>query len=270
MTVLPYVASEKLLAGFMGQPPFLGCGVSTYWDCAALATDNESAMTRGRPKGKAQRTADLKRGMRAFARVADSNNIPDRDDAARIMKAMFPDLPLPGSVNTRNEAQVREMLDDGFAISIALRLTALPASSPLREYTSADHQVTIHGRKGDRVRRIDPMHDYSLARYIGEMVPLDQVWKAAKAIGGGAILGWAYPIGGWTREKLAEPDLRRALKVSRDETDKALKDKRDLKDEVAALERQIIELEADGGDPDAARDALLDSLVDWVAEQRAA
>jgi hypothetical protein len=211
MSVLPYFASEKLLSGFDGQPPFKGCGLSADWAATALATDNESAFVKGRPKGKAHRTADLKRGWRAFTRVADSNGIPDTGDMGRIHAAMFPGLPQPTAFNTRDFAEVIERLDRDFAISIALRLSALPASSPLRKYTSADHQVTLYGRRGPDTRRIDPMHDHS-DKYIGEMVPLAHVKTAARAIEGGLILTWLYPIGGWTEAALRTERLRREIR----------------------------------------------------------
>jgi hypothetical protein len=263
MSVLPYFASEKLLSGFDGQPPFKGCGLSADWAATALATDNESAFVKGRPKGKAHRTADLKRGWRAFTRVADSNGIPDTGDMGRIHAAMFPGLPQPTAFNTRDFAEVIERLDRDFAISIALRLSALPASSPLRKYTSADHQVTLYGRRGPDTRRIDPMHDHS-DKYIGEMVPLAHVKTAARAIEGGLILTWLYPIGGWTAVAAARKDLRDARAAITSLTDRV----EDRNRTVRALteEVRILKERLDGRDDCAdeiafAIDALREKVV---------
>jgi hypothetical protein len=263
MSVLPYFASEKLLSGFDGQPPFKGCGLSADWAATALATDNESAFVKGRPKGKAHRTADLKRGWRAFTRVADSNGIPDTGDMGRIHAAMFPGLPQPTAFNTRDFAEVIERLDRDFAISIALRLSALPASSPLRKYTSADHQVTLYGRRGPDTRRIDPMHDHS-DKYIGEMVPLAHVKTAARAIEGGLILTWLYPIGGWTEAALRTERLRREIRDAgilvralESRVENKQREVVDLRAEVAILKERL-----DG------RDDCDDEIKEAIAELR--
>jgi hypothetical protein len=259
VSVLPYFASEKLLAGFDGQPPFKGCGISADWAATALATDNESAFVKGRPKGKAHRTADLKRGWRAFEKVRDTNGIPDTDDAVRIHRAMFPDLPDPAQFRTRDFAEVIDRLDRGFAVSIALRLSALPASSPLRRFTSADHQATLYGRRGEQTRLIDPMHDHS-DKYIGEMVPLSHVKTAARAIESGLILTWLFPIGGWTAAAAARKDLRDARAAITSLTDRV----EDRNRTVRALteEVRILKERLDG------RDDCEDEITAAIADLR--
>ncbi len=276
MSVKPWFWSERLLEGFGGQPPFKGCGISADTTGTTLATDNEAALNgAGRFKSKAQRTEDLRTGWRAFTRVADSNGIPDTGDMIRIHRAMFPNLPDPDQLHTRDWSEVVDRLDAGFAVSIALRLSVLPASSPLRRYTSADHQFTMYGRKGDRTQRPDPMHVHSDS-YVGEWVPLAHVREAAKAIEGGLVLTWLYPIGGWTQAKLRTAQLRDQLGEARtrlatleariDEKTRILRERDqdivEFKEQVAALEREI----AEGSNGDAAVAAFVDIVKDKFPE----
>jgi len=235
---VPLFASEKLLAGFDGQPPFKGCGLSAAITCTGYATLGESQTKgNGRPFDSADLTNQLKVGWRAFEKVRDSNGIPDRDDAIRIHRAMFDGIPDPIPVAERDFDEIVEMLRAGWAISVACRLSVLPQSSPLRKYTSADHQIPLVGFAKGRSRRQDPMHAPSL-RYAGEWVPLDHVRIAAKAIGNGEALAWRYPVGGWTQAALATEALRDRVRELR-ETSEALRVQLDDKD------GRIVQLKAD-------------------------
>lgn len=99
----PLLWSEKLLSVLPGQPPYLGCGVSSATHGVDLATAGEfSLLGNGRKKGKAARTNDLKRGWRAFLKVADSNGIPDTDDYIRIHRAIAKGYPDPQKLWTRD------------------------------------------------------------------------------------------------------------------------------------------------------------------------
>jgi len=209
MRYAPNFASEKLLPG----PPYKGCGVASDWIATDIATFGESSrQASGRIKLKTARTRDLKRGWAAFKARPDSNGIPDTDDLERIHAGMFPDLPQPVQLKTRDFREVIEALDDGYAISIALMLSALPASSSLRAFTSADHQVVIVGRNNAKTTRLDPMHGHSLT-YTGDPVLLADVETAAKAIEHGLILGWLYPRGGWTAESLLRKRKNRQIQL---------------------------------------------------------
>ena len=213
MRYKPNFASERLLPG----PPYKGCGISSDWIATDIATFGESSrLPTGRTKLKKARTADLRRGWRAFKAKPDSNGIPDTNDLERIHAGMFPDLPQPSQLFTRDMREVIEALDDGYALSIALRLSALPPSSDLRRYTAADHQVVLYGRKGGTTTRVDPMHRHSLS-YTGDPVSLAEVEKAAKAIENGLILAWRYPIGGWTAEALMRKRKNRRIGVIEDQ-----------------------------------------------------
>lgn len=207
--IAPWFYSEWLLSGMFGQPPLLGCGVSTICHGAGIATGNESAMGRnGRLLTKAARKATLVKGFRAFLRVADSNGIPDRDDHVRISQAMFPDLPLPASISTPSWDDVMDLMKSGFAVSLALRLRVLGSRNSI-DLTTADHQTLFWSpRKDGKVKAIGPMRQHS-DRYAGHLAELSEVRQAAKAIvPSGNILGWRYPILGWTQAKLQTKELR--------------------------------------------------------------
>lgn len=225
----PLFASEKLLAG----PPYRGCRVSTDWNGTSMATLGESALLPdGRIGGKAMRTLDLKAGWRGFISTADDNGWPDQGDVAEMHERMFPELPQPAVLQLTRWDEVIDLLDRN-ALGIALRLSALPASSPLRKYTSADHQVLIWDRAGAKVRRLDPMHDHSLT-YAGEWVPLADVRKAAGAIEpSGAYFVEVYPIGGWTAEARARRQLRTRLEAAASE---ATRTEKRLRKRIADLE----------------------------------
>ena len=202
--------SETLLRDFDGQPPYKFCGGSSYITATNLATTNEASIVRGWPMGKAVRVARMKRGWRAFEKRADSNGIPDQDDAIRIHKAMFPGLPEPRPIATQDRALVRNHLEQGGALSMAFRLSALPVRSRWRQYTSADHQATIWDLDHGRVTRQDPMHPHSNT-YRGEKLSLDEGLDAAEAIENGTILYWLYPIGGWTQQRLRTTEFREEI-----------------------------------------------------------
>lgn len=224
----PNFASERLLTA-----PYKGCGLSSDWAATDLATLGESSRNpNGRLKLAKARRADLRRGWRAFKAKPDSNGIPDTDDLIRIHAAMFPGLPRPTEVRTRDFDDITAMLDDDMAVSIAVRLSALPASSDMRDYTSADHQVVLYGRTGSKTTRIDPMHRHSLT-YTGDSVRLADVRTAARAIAGGLILAWSYPIGEWTdAARLRRRKERRIAAI----TSEASRTEKRLRARIAALE----------------------------------
>jgi hypothetical protein len=235
----PLFPSEQLLRGFANQPPFKGCGIATDLIVSAWGTLGECQIRpNGRPFGNADFTNQLKVGWRAFTRVADSNGIPDTGDAQRIHRSMFPGLPDLIPLVSRDFDEVEEALKADYAISIAVRLSALPVSSPLRKYTSADHQIPLVGLERGKSRRQDPMHPPGL-RYAGEMVPLSDVRVAAKAIENGLVLAWKVPIGGWTQERLAVRGIRDELREAREDV-AGLTDRIRTKNlAIADLQRQL-------------------------------
>jgi hypothetical protein len=231
--IRPFFYSERLLDG----PPFKGCRVATLANGYALATSNESVLLpTARYKSRAGRTADLRRGWRAFESKFDSNGIPDRDDIPRICEAMFPELSKPELAS--GQFSFADALSAGLAISVALKLSVLPASSELRAYTSADHQVLLYGlsQDGRQTRRLDPMHGHSDA-YLGEWVPLEDVRQAARPFG---FLVELFPIGGWTQAKLATARLENVR-------DRLRKERNALEAERDALALRVQHLEAGNG-----------------------
>ena len=230
MSYSPNYASEKLLPG----PPYMGCRVSADWAATDIATHGESSRRDdGRLKLKRARTQDLRKGWRAFATQtpADSNGWPDAGDVRRI-HAGWTDLPMPLFVETHDFQDVWEAIGE-YAVSIALRLRAVPANSPLRKYTSADHQmVAYRKRNGNEARVMDPMHPHSLT-YQGVWVPRAHLATGARAIEDGLIVAELYPAGEWTREALMRK--RKNARIARIE-DAAAATEASLRARIAALE----------------------------------
>lgn len=209
-------ASERLLAGVGGQPPFLGCGISTDWHGTDMATlGGSSTRANGSIKPTAARRDDLIEGWRAFKAQPDSNGIPDTSDLIRIHRGMFRDLPDPERFFTREWDAVIARLDRDDAVSIALKLSVLGATNTIDE-TTADHQVLMFRRRGDSVTVMGPMRRQRES-YHGHRAKLSEIRKAALAIEGGLILCWLYPIGGWTQAALQTEGLRdRVRELRRD------------------------------------------------------
>jgi hypothetical protein len=233
-------ASERLLAGIGGQPPFKGCGISTDWHGTDMATLGESSMmSSGRIKPAAARKDDLARGWRAFRAAPDTNGIPDTSDLVRIHRGMFKGLPDPDAFHTRDFDDVVSRLDGGDAVSIALRLSALGASNTVDE-TTADHQVLMFRRRGDRVTVMGPMRAQRES-YHGHLAKLSEIRTASKAIEGGLVLTWLYPIGGWTQAALQTEALRDRL---RDEREKVVSMSSKVEGQTERIERLQAALEA--------------------------
>jgi hypothetical protein len=230
--------SEKLL-----ERPYRGCGLSSDWTCYALATLGETTLLpNGRHKSKSVVRGELQRGWDAFdSQVpADSNGWIDQGDMPAIRRTMWPGLPQPPALNTANFDRIVDKLRDGYAVSIALRLSALPASSPLRKYTSADHQVPLYdfryiNGKG-YTKRPDPMHAWSRT-YTGEWVPVSDVKRAALAFG--KVYSWVFPIGGWTAEALMRKRKNAELRVAQHENEQLAAKVADLKADKVEQERTI-------------------------------
>lgn len=243
---VPLFSSERTV-----PKPWIGCGVVSYEHLVALATLGESqTKPNGRPYTQADLTDRLRVGLRAFHSKPDSNGIPDRDDAGRIMDAMFPWLTrdlIP--LVSRDFDEVVEWLKADNVISIALFLAALPAGAAAAKFTRAPHQVTIHGLRNGKTTDIDGMHPPAI-RWGGFQVPLGQIEKAAKSFpeSRGLVLAWRAPIGGWTQAALQTEALRKTL---RDERDKVavLTTQRDNKErKVVELRKEIVRLTAAGSD----------------------
>lgn len=196
--------SEKLLPRVNGY--YTGCRIATHANGCALATNGESTLTRaGRTKGRAGRRADLVRGWQGTGDTTRSSY--NQAHISGMSQRMYPWLPQPTRFNTTDWSRVVEKLDE-YAIGIAVRLSALPTSAELDDYTRADHQILIYDRlRGDETWAVDPMHNHS-SKYRGDKVPLAEVRKAAAAIEAGTFVCELYPLGGWTAERLSTRELR--------------------------------------------------------------
>jgi hypothetical protein len=243
----PLFPSEMLLRGFDGQPPFLGCGISTDLIVSAWGTLGECQIRpNGRPFDTADFTNQLKVGWRAFERVRDTNGIPDRDDAQRIHRAMLPGIPDLIPLVSRDFDEVVEALRSDHAVSIACRLSALPVGAEAARYTRADHQMPLVGIANGRTTVQDPMHPPSL-RWPGHKVPLSQIEKAAKAIEGGLVLAWKVPIGGWTQAALQSEGIRDRLRDERDRVATLATQVENKEAKVVALRAEVERLQAGQG-----------------------
>ncbi len=237
--------SEKNLGRNPSCNCYLGCGLSTIYHGAVDASLGEAATTKtGRLHNKAERTAYLKRGWKAFKRVPDSNGIPDTGDYIRIHRAMFPGYPDPEQLLTRDFSDVVDLVDSGHGVSIALRLRVLPQDAPAARYTRADHQQYLQKRIGNKDWFMDvcPMHSHSNT-YGGHAVPFSDIRRTSKAIEDGLVLGWVYPRGEWTQGALEAAKMQdriRTLREDRNEAE-ALAEKRRLR--LMVTRARIAELE---------------------------
>lgn len=235
--------SERLLAGFDGQPPFKACGIATDIIVTGYGTlGGSQTKGNGRPFTNDDFTNQLKIGWRAFERVHDSNGIPDRDDMARIHGAMFPGLPDPQPLVSGDFDEVVEALKADYAISMAGRLSVV-AGQTLARFTQADHQFPMVGIANGRTTVQDPMHPPAL-RWGGHKVPLTQIEKAAKAIGGGTVLAWKVPVGGWTQAALQTEALRDRLRESRERGDFLFTQVENKEAKVVELRARVAQLQA--------------------------
>ena len=254
MILHPAFWSERLL-----PHPWTGCRIASDANATTIATLNESAMTAShRPKGRAAKTADLRRGMRAFAASGDVD-LPDQGEAYAIHRAMFPGLPLPRLWSGARWAEVIAEVGS-HAVSISLDLHAAPAGSPLLRWTGpVGHQVVLWRIKGDMVKVIDPMHPPG-ETYTGTWVDISHVKACALAIGEGKVYAESFPAGGWTAERLATVDISARLVECKQE-------RRELRASVADLERQLADRDCTEA-TEAGREQLLDDLADWITEHR--
>lgn len=215
----------------MPGPPFRGCRISTDFYCTAFATLGESTIAAvGGEMNRAAIKSLLNRGWAAFKRAGDENGIPDQGDIDDIHGAMFPDLPMPRLATLD--------FDDAWAavgdsvLGIALRLSVLEPSDPLRQFTSADHQLCLFDRANDQGAVVDPMGPIGgdgKSRYWAKK---SSIRKAALAIGNGRVVCELYPMGGWTAETLGTRRLRAASAVD-EETIRRLR--RERNQALAAL-----------------------------------
>jgi hypothetical protein len=229
----PPFASER-----WGPPPWRSCRISSDWHATAIATAGESTLTPTGPvKGKAAIRADLERGWRGFKRADDENGWPDQGDVDDYHGAMWPTLPMPTIGNSRDFGDVWQAIGR-YAVSISLRLSAVPAGSPLRQWTDADHQVVLDDTREGGGRVLDPMSLNGKPYW----APKAHILEAAKAISGGLIVCELYPRGKWTAEALAVREMG-AASLSLEAQVRRLRNERN--DAMAALAK----CEA-GSDPD--------------------
>lgn len=193
--------SELLLGRDPSCDCYLGCRIGTDAIATDIATYGESTRNeQGRTIGKVGRQKLLRTGWQAFESVPDNNGIPDQGDVTRIHRAMFPNLPSPTLVTTEDFGGLWDHHGE-YAISWALRLSAVPASSVLRKYVGGvDHQMVTYRDEKARTRVMCPMKPHSLT-YRGHVDEdlRKEIRTAAKAIEDGLIIAELYPVGAWTQ-----------------------------------------------------------------------
>ena len=198
-------ASERILP----KDPkygYVGCRFSADWGGTGMATLGESTLRPdGRLKGRDWRRSEL---MDAWEAAGKGRSGYNQGHVPEIHEAMFPGLPQP------IRAVTRDFSDDlwahlgtapsygDHAISVALELSVLAGSSPLRRHTGpVAHQVTLTQRRGSEAKVLDGMAPYN-EKNTGYWAPRSDIAKAAKAIEEGLVVFELYPIGGWTQERL--------------------------------------------------------------------
>jgi hypothetical protein len=201
------------------------------------------------------------------------------------LEGMFPNLVPPRTIQGGFQ-EMWELLDDGFALSIALMLPRVDATSPLRRYTDAPHQVLLvdkRTRDGEiEGLVIDPMAPLGdptadkLSKYHGHWAPKRDIREAATNADPdtpGVTYVEPFPIGGWTaraqmhlqgtlQAQLSKPKAeliaeRNELKKERDK----LKSQRNkLGSERAALAATADALEVERDELAAAKDETIQEL----------
>jgi hypothetical protein len=199
--LIPFQASERL-----HRDPKWGftlCRGSSEWAGTGIASLNESVLNEnGRYRGKEGRRRDLGKAWSAAGRGRPSYN---QGHVLKMHHAMFPGMPDPILVATRDFDNLWGLLGKefgDFAISIALDLSALPASDALRQNTGpVGHQVVLYRKRvkngKGQARVLDPMAPYSDTD-VGYWAKRSSISKAAKAIEGGLVICELYPVGAWT------------------------------------------------------------------------
>jgi len=241
----------------------LGAG-ATGTDIATLGESTRNAS--GYLKGRHGRRRILQRGWDAFLRTGDSNGIPDQNDVIVMHRAMFPGLPDPAVIQTRDFDSLWRK-HGAFAISWALDLRAVPADSVLRKYVNpVPHQMTTYQYR-NVIRVVDPwkQHDPS---YHGLSHPRlrSDIRKAARAMAGGLIFAELYPVGQWTeaaRVAAAKDERIDEIKQRRDALRRQLDE---ATTENAALIEQLEECRSSTGE-NAVGD-FIDRQIEWLEEQR--
>ena len=204
-----YLASEKLVR------PYTLCRASADFAATMGASLNEYGVGRnGRPMSKMARRAALLRAKKAGGE--DRSGYGQRH-VKQMHQAMFPGAPNPIEVVTRDFADdlwqhLGRNSDDSkldgprrgdFVISVALDLSAVPSTSPLRRWTNpVFHQVSLWVRSKDNSSAyvLDGMAPYSDGMN-GYWAPRSHIAKAAKAIEEGYVICELYPVGEWTAER---------------------------------------------------------------------
>ena len=208
----PFFATERGVTGAVSK----ACRASAGFFATMVATRNEANLnSHERHRGKATRTAVLKRMWRAFAmqKPADANGWADQGDVLLMHRAVF-DLPVPIVTASDDATDVWDAIGP-YAVSLAIDTSVLAASDPIRKWVGAvAHQGVAWKRKtinGTRyVKWVCPMHPAS-DTYSGLWVRWSHLRKAAKAVPlrlggppGNMLLFELYPAGDWTNEALAE------------------------------------------------------------------
>lgn len=215
----------------------LACGTATGANCTMVATSNEGNLSgKGRHRGRGGRLALVKKGWKAFTTQdpPDANGWADQSDVIRMHRAMFPNLPDP-TVTREAPGDVWEAIGP-YAVSIAVDMGKVPASSPARRWVNGvPHQGMAWKRKiigGEKwVKWVCPMHPAS-DTFTGVWVKWGQLVKGAKALDtGGEMFIDLYPAGEWT----AEARMREKKGRKIDALQKDLSDDRETITELDAM-----------------------------------
>jgi hypothetical protein len=252
---------------------------STLDDCSVVATLHGLAYAtlgeyvttaQGREMGKAQLHSRARGMRRSIAKVDDGGGLSLVERQLMCTKAGFP---APRSVDRTFADFKADLKSRRVVYSVGGNPAQINGPSPLKR-TNVPHEWLV---AWDPVCGADKLLIYDGMRPAGstqrgEVRPASEVRQMAfKDSDGELNTLLAYPIGDWTAEGLQRSEvilpLRKQNAALEARVTGLISDKRALAKEVRDLREQV-------GDSDcteaqkAAREQLLDSLGDWLAEQR--
>lgn len=235
---------------------------ATYF--AATATSGEILITpRGNQMGRRQRVALVKRARHSLGPALATGPLNTSHTTA-MLRYLVPWAPTLYPADLTFPA-LKAKLQDGWCASLSGVPARIKGDSPLKRAGNVGHEFFLWGGNDDKVLVGDPYKPYS--KRFGEWRPWREVRQFAYKDSDATLTGcFVVRRGSWTMAADADAEWRdivtkRNQRIAELRIDLAAEQK-----ETAALMEQLDECRSDGCD--AAEEAILDALEEWIAERR--